>query len=799
METVMETEYPMCSYGEWEEDGKQNRYFGRLTLLQKLVICLPTPFLMSLTAFRENIITALYQYDYPHASAGALTFMNSMEIMIDIPWDPVLASISDNFRTALFGHWFGRRRPFIVVGSLLCVAFSWLLVAPPMSLGGPPPDGGSGTGAHAYWRVVDCNENNCKPGAAPIQEAAAAAAVQNITLYSSGFISENAKISCSPMGSSTVMTCGRPVEPWVIQVRLKSNSSDSLGLQFSDDGNEWHNPKKLDMTFDDHQTGLMRTKAQYYTTLASALWYGIFNILACTIAQSMISIPLEAFFAEVTPDVSQRSILVLIKMTLAGPAMILSNLVMSSIMEGGGQDECERSPWSGCSRIAPGILLFGSAFLASIGFFCMCIQERPREAMPPAEATQSLAETFVSIWLNRPLKVLIFVSMVFAVADSLQTGAVLNLLYQKYVIDERLVEQKYGMNRFQVLAALALASIFAGTAGIVAYYMVVGRLGRFNTLRAQLLGCIVAQFSTVFVGPGDFPLMIALTCFSVFALAGLPITLSTFVMDIVDYDEFLTGQRREAQISFITPFFSKLAGLPTRVLPLIAINAFGYDPLAHHQRMEVIWTVRLCKSVFPALLFVPAVWLFSSSFPLRTDEQRDALRHGLEQHKKGLPAEDPLYAGQISMPVQVMTEAEIFRCGSHEVSFYNAAILRHFFPSELNDVRESGELEDLRMTPRRQAVAGAVLTALGLGAIGWSFQDVALASPDNPYADLVCSLGLLGFLVGALLLWFQGTRYFKALTAVEEADMQDVDAVLKMLVLDESDEEEDDGWEKVDY
>merc|ERR1712232_396030 len=70
---------------------------------------------------------------------------------------------------------------------------------------------------------------------------------------------------------------------------------------------------------------------------------------------------------------------------------------------------------------------------------------------------------------------------------------------------------------------------------------------------------------------------VALPCLFIwgFALGG-GFVLQSLVADCVDYDEFLSGQRREAMYMMSVDFLTKFMEIPGEVLPLLLMASYGY-------------------------------------------------------------------------------------------------------------------------------------------------------------------------------------------------------------------------------
>ena len=191
---------------------------------------------------------------------------------------------------------------------------------------------------------------------------------------------------------------------------------------------------------------------------------------------------------------------------------------------------------------------------------------------------------------------------------------------------------------------------------------------------ASMLPGIVALMGLLFMGPGD-----ALLATLIFGVAGTGFGPSIFLTqsilaDVIDYDELHTGCRREAQYTAFWSFLQKFAIIPSASIPLAILASAGFVPNVP-QSDAVQLAIRSIYSIAPAAIGLLTM-LIASRYPL-TQSIHEAIREGITQHQKGLPATDPL-TGQTLPPPGDAEEVE--------TGWY----LDHFSPRELTRLAESG-------------------------------------------------------------------------------------------------------------
>lgn len=116
--------------------------------------------------------------------------------------------------------------------------------------------------------------------------------------------------------------------------------------------------------------------------------------------------------------------------------------------------------------------------------------------------------------------------------------------------------------------------------------------------------------------------------------------------DAIDYDELRNGTRREAQMGALWSLVPKVAFIPGAAVPLAILGAVGYAP-NQEQSQVVVDTMRLLFAFAPALLNglgLLVMWWYPLS-----EEVHLAVREGVERHRRGQHAIDPL-TGRLLSP-----------------------------------------------------------------------------------------------------------------------------------------------------
>jgi GPH family glycoside/pentoside/hexuronide:cation symporter len=150
-----------------------------------------------------------------------------------------------------------------------------------------------------------------------------------------------------------------------------------------------------------------------------------------------------------------------------------------------------------------------------------------------------------------------------------------------------------------------------------------------------------------FVGKGDSTLYLILICLHATTYGVSVFLPASLQAEVIDYDELHTGRRREAQYAGFWSILYKLAAIPSAALPIALLASMGYIPNAI-QTPEVIFAIRALYTIFPAVA-VAAGLVIVYWFPINAENHKLILE-GIERHKRGESAIDPLTGREIPIP-----------------------------------------------------------------------------------------------------------------------------------------------------
>lgn len=417
--------------------------------------------------------------------------------------------------------------------------------------------------------------------------------------------------------------------------------------------------------------------------MEAARWFTATFVLFF-LASTMYGIPHYGLGPEITLDYKERLSLFGWMEGFAVLGTMVAAAVPALLIRSLGSDRAAYSAFA----IAMGVLL-----VVFYSVLCLRIRERPdfyqRESNP-------LIPGIRRVLRNRPFRVLLGVYL----AASM-TGAIPGLMmpyFTKYVLKPDDPERWIG---------IFLLTYFASAFLFMPLWIRAARsFGKKSIYLITLASGGAGSAALFFVGEGDL-----WQTFVILVWAGSSFGVRLFLApsmqaDVIDYDEFLTGKRREAQYGALWAIMTKFTVIPSASVPLAILASLGFQP-----NVEQSETVRHAISgifgLLPAAtsLIALAIAVF---FPI--DEHRHrAIMAGVRAHQRGELALDPLTGAMIGPPRER---------GVDEATGW---FLDHFSGRELRRYRAQGARPVVLGTSVAVFVSAAVLaggTFLSLRSLG---------------------------------------------------------------------------------
>ncbi|HLX38669.1 MAG TPA: MFS transporter, partial [Candidatus Binataceae bacterium] len=202
--------------------------------------------------------------------------------------------------------------------------------------------------------------------------------------------------------------------------------------------------------------------------------------------------------------------------------------------------------------------------------------------------------------------------------------------------------------------------------------------------------------------------------------------------DVIDYDEFYTGKRREAQFGAFWSMLPKWVAIPSAAIPIAILASMGYVPNAV-QNPRVILAIRIIFALGPAT-FATLSYLIARTYPL-TERIHNQIIEGIEAHKRGAAALDPM-TGQMVAPPK---GREVDEDTGWFLDYFSAAELQHYVD------------KSARAPMRDVTTRVALCFGIGISAALWTIHHLHTIRADDPGTMISMVVVTGGFAFAAAL------------------------------------------------
>ena len=352
------------------------------------------------------------------------------------------------------------------------------------------------------------------------------------------------------------------------------------------------------------------------------IWFGIW-FFCVFFFWTVVEVPYESLGPEITFDYHQRTAL----FGWRDGSLIAGTLLAAS------------SP----ALVTQIFHLSPSPTDARFKFFCISVMYAPlvvvfcwwcvyaiREYRPDLEPVRpGFTDGFRQVIMNRPFMILLLSYTIAAFGSNLP--ATLILYYVEYVLQSELAEV------FLVLYFVTGIFFLPG------WVFLAKKIGKKNAWILSMAVNTGAFAGVFFLGPGDAALYGILVFFSGIGFGATIAIPSAMQADVIDYDELLTGERREGHYIGLWSITKKLAAALGVGVALSLLGAAGYDPKTE-QSEDVILMLKILYALVPSLCNILGI-LIALAYPLNSRIHED-IRSAVADRKRGLEVQDPLRPGR---------------------------------------------------------------------------------------------------------------------------------------------------------
>jgi glycoside/pentoside/hexuronide:cation symporter, GPH family len=325
---------------------------------------------------------------------------------------------------------------------------------------------------------------------------------------------------------------------------------------------------------------------------------------------TITSTPYYALTPELTRDYSERASLTSIRMIYSVFGYILGaalTTILAGVFQSRGLNL--QQAWSATGAV------FGSIAILVTLVTTFSIEERPELAGEPSKlpAIKAILTTFK----NKPFLVLMIAFILSSFSFTVLTALVPYFIQYQLNMGDQV--------SFVLLAMLVMIGLFLVPAKVIS--------DRINKGPAYALGLFIAciaVISSFFLPRGATPLI-----YVVAGVAGLGFSAQwvfpwSMLPDVVEYDEQMTGERREGIYYGLWAFLTKFTSALGVAVSGWALDLFGYVPNVE-QTVRALFGIRLFFSVVPAVVILISL-PFLIWYPITRKSHTELVKE-LAEHK----------------------------------------------------------------------------------------------------------------------------------------------------------------------
>ena len=356
---------------------------------------------------------------------------------------------------------------------------------------------------------------------------------------------------------------------------------------------------------------------------AETLWFGVF-IYALFLFWTIVTVPYESMGPEITFDYHERTSLFgmrdgfLIAGTLAAasaPALVQWVFGLPDNATG------ERAKFFWIS------ILYTPLLIGTAWWCVVAIKERHPQS---GRSALGLFSGIRQVARNRPFVILLVAYTISAIGNNLP--ATLILFYVEYVLQSDMAD-------FFLLLYFMSGILF------LPFWITISRRTGKKAAWLVSMGINSGVFMGVFfLGPGDvwiYGVLVFLSGIGFGATLALP---SAIQADVIDYDELLTGERREGQYIGWWSISKKLAAATGIGVGLAVLGMAGYTPNVE-QTQKVQFVLRMLYAFIPSLFNLLGL-VVALAYPI-SDQIHGKIRLAIEKKRVGEAFENPLVRKKI--------------------------------------------------------------------------------------------------------------------------------------------------------
>jgi len=298
---------------------------------------------------------------------------------------------------------------------------------------------------------------------------------------------------------------------------------------------------------------------------------------------TMTNTPYSALTPELTRDYNERASLTSIRMVFSVLGYILGaalTTILAGIFQGAGLNL--QQAWSATGAV------FGAVALTTILITAFSVKERPELAGEPSKLPPIKA-IFIS-FKNKPFIILMLAFILSSFSFTVLTALVPYFIQYQLNMGDQV--------SFVLLVMLVMIGIFLIPAKLIS-----DKINKGPTYALGLFIASAAIITSFFFAHGPTPLIYVIA-----AIAGLGFSVQwicpwSMLPDVVEYDEKMTGERREGIYYGLWAFLTKFTGALGVAVSGWALGLFGYVPNVE-QTANALFGIRFFFAIVPSIVIL---------------------------------------------------------------------------------------------------------------------------------------------------------------------------------------------------
>ena len=299
--------------------------------------------------------------------------------------------------------------------------------------------------------------------------------------------------------------------------------------------------------------------------------------------QTMANVPYSSLTPELTRDYSERASLTSIRMAFSVFGYILgaaSTKILAGVFQGGGLSL--QQAWSATGAV------FGIITMTVVLVTALTVKEKPELAGEPSKLPA--VKAVLTSFKNKPFIILMIAFILSSFSFTTLTA-----------LTPYFIQYQLGMGdqvSFILLAMLLTIGIF-----LIPAKWVMDRINKGPTYALGLGIASLAVITSFFLPHAPTPLMYVIAVVAGVGFSTQFVCPWSMLPDVVEYDEKLTGERREGVYYGLWNFLSKFTGALGVAVSGWALGLFGYVPNME-QTMRALFGIRFFFAIVPAVVIL---------------------------------------------------------------------------------------------------------------------------------------------------------------------------------------------------